>query len=76
MRTTLTCLLLLVLIAPEARAQDPIADPIATARELYAAAEYDEALTMLEGLAAGTHGASDRQARGLSHAVPDGRGPT
>jgi hypothetical protein len=58
MRTTLPCLLLLVLIAPEARAQDPIAK----ARELYAAAEYEEALTMLEGLAAGKHGAADRQA--------------
>ena len=62
MRATLSCLLLLVLLAPEARAQDPSADPIAPARELYAAAEYDEALTMLEGLAAGKHGAVDRQA--------------
>jgi len=58
MRTTLSCLLLLVLIAPEARAQDPIAK----ARELYAAAEYDAALTMLDGLAAGKHGVVDRQA--------------
>jgi hypothetical protein len=57
-RATLSCLLLLVLIAPEARAQDPIAK----ARELYAAAEYEEALTLLDGLAAGKHGASDRQA--------------
>lgn len=59
MRTThiCACLLLLLLIAPEARAQDPIAK----ARELYAAAEYDDALTMLEGLAAGKHGAVDRQ---------------
>ena len=57
MRTTLSCLLLLVLIAPEALAQDPIAK----ARELYAAAEYEDALTMLDGLAAGKHGASDRQ---------------
>ena len=56
------CLLLLLLLAPEARAQDPIADPIATARDLYAAAEYDDALTMLEGLAAGKHGMIDRQA--------------
>lgn len=61
-RTALSCLLLLVFIAPGARAQDAIADPIATARELYAAAEYDEALTMLEGLAAGKHGTVDRQA--------------
>ena len=61
MRTTnisAGCLLMLVLLAPEARAQDPMAK----ARELYAAAEYDDALTMLEGLAAGKHGASDRQA--------------
>ena len=58
MRTTFSCLLLLVLIAPEARAQDPIAK----ARELYAAAEYEDALTMLEGLAAGKHGTVDRQA--------------
>lgn len=58
MRATLCCLLLLVLIAPEARAQDPIAK----ARELYAAAEYEDALTMLDGLAAGKHGVVDRQA--------------
>ncbi len=62
MRTTLSCLLLLVLIAPEARAQGPIANPIDTARALYAAAEYEDALTMLEGLAAGKHGTVDRQA--------------
>jgi tetratricopeptide (TPR) repeat protein len=58
MRITLSCLLLLVLIAPEARAQDPVAK----ARELYAAAEYEDALTMLDGLAAGKHGTVDRQA--------------
>lgn len=57
MRTTLSCLLLILLLAPEALAQDPMTK----ARELYAAAEYEDALTMLEGLAAGKHGASDRQ---------------
>jgi hypothetical protein len=51
------CLLLVFVFAPAARAQDPITK----ARELYAAAEYDDALTMLDGLAAGKHGAVDRQ---------------
>jgi tetratricopeptide (TPR) repeat protein len=51
------CLLLLLVFAPAARAQDPIAK----ARELYAAAAYEEALTMLDGLAAGKHGAIDTQ---------------
>jgi len=51
------CFLLLVIVAPQAQAQDPIAK----ARELYAAAEYEDALTMLEGLAAGKHGLVDKQ---------------
>lgn len=57
MRIAGVCLLLLFVFAPVARAQDPITK----ARELYAAAEYDDALTMLDGLAAGKHGAVDRQ---------------
>lgn len=51
------CVLLLVIAAPQAQAQDPIAK----ARELYAAAEYEDALTMLDGLAAGKHGLVDKQ---------------
>lgn len=50
-------LVLLCLVAPDAHAQDPTTK----ARELYAAAEYDEALRMLDGLAAGKHGPVDRQ---------------
>jgi tetratricopeptide (TPR) repeat protein len=51
------CFLLLVIVAPQAQAQDPITK----ARELYAAAEYEDALTLLEGLAAGKHGLVDKQ---------------
>ena len=52
------CLLLLAVLAPKAAAQE---ESIAAARELYAAAEYENALTLLNRLANGSQGVQDKQ---------------
>ena len=55
----------IVIAAPRVRAEEPLA----TARELYAAASYDEALTMLNGLMNGDFSREERQSIELYRAL-------
>ena len=64
-RTAVACVLVILASAPRVHAQEPLA----AARQLYASAEYENALGVLDGLSAGTHTDEDRQAIELYRAL-------
>ena len=64
-RLVFTCVLLMLASAPRLEAQDPLV----AARQLYASAEYEEALRLLDGLAGGSPSSEDRQVIELYRAL-------
>lgn len=64
-RLVVTCVVLILASAPRLHAQDPLV----AARQLYASAEYEDALRLLDGLAVGSPSNEDRQAIELYRAL-------
>ena len=64
-RTTAACVLVILAGASRVHAQEPLA----AARQLYASAEYENALGVLDGLTAATYTREDRQAIELYRAL-------
>lgn len=64
-RLVVTCVVLILASAPRLHAQEPLA----AARLLYASAEYEDALRLLDGLAVGSPSSEDRQAIELYRAL-------
>src|SRR5688572_26567265 len=60
-----TCVLLILISAPPLHAQDPLV----SARQLYASAEYEDALQLLEGVSVGSASDEDREAIQLYRAL-------
>lgn len=76
-RVLLICLVIMLATAPRLHTAPhdagvvgtPPQEPLAAARQLYASAEYEEALRLLDGLAAGTASREERQAVELYRAL-------
>lgn len=64
-RSIVACLVMILVTAPRLQTQEPLA----AARQLYASAEYEDALRLLDGLAIGTYSREDRQAVELYRAL-------
>lgn len=64
-RTVVVCFVMILVTAPRLQTQDPLA----AARQLYASAEYENALSLLDGLAIGSYSREDRQAVELYRAL-------
>jgi tetratricopeptide (TPR) repeat protein len=64
-RVLVTCVIMMLATAPRLHAQEPLA----VARQLYAAAEYEDALRLLEGLPLGSASREERQAAELYRAL-------
>jgi hypothetical protein len=61
-RLVVACVVLILVNAPRLHAQEPLV----AARQLYASAEYEDALRLLDGLSVGSYSRDDRQALAVS----------